>query len=96
MEINSDSLTIDEIQEIFEVPHEIESYVKILPLETEGKWEIIIYVSKEQSSKAEIKSPIRQLQITANQYNIKTIISAVTLEELNSIDVENKEEAKKQ
>lgn len=95
MEIDSDSLTIDEIQEIFEVPHEIESYVKILPLETEGKWEIIIYVSKEQSSKAEIKSPIRQLQITANQYNIKTIISAVTLEELNSIDVENKEEAKK-
>lgn len=94
-EISSSELTSDNIQEALDIPDEIKTYVKTLPLETEEGWEVAIYVSKDQANKAEIKSPIRQIQLTASQLNIKTNVMPVTLEELNSINVNDKEETKK-
>lgn len=89
------TLTTETIQEELEVPDEIKSYVKVLPLESSDGWEAIIYVSKDQVNKAEIKSPIRQIQLRAHYLNIKSIVSPVTLEELHNINTNDKEEARK-
>lgn len=88
-------LTVENIQEELELPDSIKSYVKVLPIESSDGWDVVIYVSKDQVNKAEIKSPIRQIQLRASQLNIKTIIEPVTLEEIHTINTNDKEEARK-
>ena len=89
-------LSEDSILEILSPPEELKSYIKVLPIKLDNEWIAYIYVSKDQVNKAEIKSPIRQIELLARQkLNIKTVINTVTLEKLNSISSENKEEARK-